>query len=81
MIKKEKRGIEKLVHNIKCLMIKDYEVKLESSRNTRKMILESTRGSINHFYNMDGVQIRGYYKRSTRFNNVLPTHPLLVRYK
>ena len=63
------------------LFIKDYEYKLASAKQTHRMIVDSTNGSINHFYNKDGEQIRGFYKRPARFSNVLPTHPLVVKYK
>ena len=63
------------------LFIKDFDNKLNSAKQTYKMIKSSTIGSVNHFYNKEGVQIRGYYKRSPNFSNILPTHPLLLKYK
>jgi hypothetical protein len=63
------------------LFIKDFDAKLKSAKQTHKMILSSTKGSIGHFYNNDGEEIRGYYKRPARFNNILPTHPLILKYK
>ena len=59
----------------------NFNSKLKSAKKTYNMIVASTNGSISHFYNEQGEQIRGFYKRPTRFNNVLPTHPLIVKYK
>lgn len=63
------------------LFINDFDVKMKSARRTYNQIIASTNGNVNHFYNMDGEQIRGFYKRPARFTNVLPTHPLVVKYK
>lgn len=63
------------------LFIKDLGKKIESAKKTHKMLVSSTDGRISHFYNDKGEQIRGYYKRPAHFANLLPTNPLVVKYR
>ncbi len=63
------------------LFIKDFDSKLKSAKKTHKMIISSTEGKLSHFYNDKGEQVRGYYKRSTHFSNLLPTNPLILKYQ
>jgi hypothetical protein len=61
------------------LTLKDYDVKIKSARMTRRMIVDSTNGSINHFYDMNGEQIRGYSNTVIRSRNI--HHPLINKYQ
>ena len=61
------------------LTSKDFDEQIENAKQTHRMILDSTKGSINHFYNMDGEQIRGYSNNVIRSKNVF--HPLITKYK
>ncbi len=58
---------------------KNFDNKLKSAVLTTKMIIASTNGSISHFYNMDGVKIRGYSNTSIKTRNVF--HPLILKYR
>ena len=60
------------------LTTKDYDQKIKSAKQTTRMIIDSTNGSINHFYNKDGEKIRGYHKM-IRFNSTVQ-HPLIQKY-
>lgn len=60
------------------LTVKDYDAKMKSSQITTNMIIESTNGSISHFYNVQGLKIRGWEGRRYKFNNL---HPLITKYK
>jgi hypothetical protein len=62
------------------LFIKDFDSRLECANATYKMIMASTHGKINHFYNDKGEKIRGYHKRSQNVVKVLPTNSLIVKY-
>jgi hypothetical protein len=64
-----------------ALFDKNFYEKVERARKIQAMLKESTRGDFTHFYNERGEQIRGFHKRSAQFTNVLPTHPLVVKYK
>jgi hypothetical protein len=75
---KDKRTFKQFFYS---LFIKDFDRKLESAKKTHKMIVASTNGRLNHFYNKKGEQIRGYYKRPAKFSNVLPTNPLILKYE
>ena len=59
------------------LTIKDFESKIQSARKTTNMILDSTNGSISHFYNEKGQKIRGWEGKTYKFNS---QHPLVTRY-
>jgi hypothetical protein len=63
------------------LTMKDFDSRITMAKKYNKILKESTNARCNHFYNEQGEQIRGFHKRSARFNNVLPTHPLLVKYQ
>ena len=62
------------------LTTKDFDQKIKSAKMTSRMIVESTNGSINHFYDMSGNQIRGYHKH-IKFNNINNQHPLTKKYQ
>lgn len=63
------------------LFVEDFDSKLKSAKKTHNMIISSTEGKLNHFYNDKGGEIRGYYRRQYKFANTLPTHPLIVKYQ
>lgn len=45
------------------------------------MIVESTNGRCNHFYDMNGQQIRGYSNAVVRSRTVKDQHPLIAKYQ
>jgi hypothetical protein len=59
--------------------MKDYDERVSYAKSIKSMIKDSTRGSINHFYDMNGEQIRGYDNRIVRSRKV--EHPLISKYK
>ena len=58
---------------------KDFYQKVERAKAFKQMMEESTKGSLNHFYNTDGEQIRGFSNVSIRTKRV--EHPLIERYR
>lgn len=58
---------------------KDYIKLIDSATMTHEMIMDSTSGKSNHFYNSNGTRIRGFHKH-IRFTNI-PSHPLIQQYK
>ena len=68
-----------LKEHIYRFFIKDYDARVASAKAIRRMINESTRGSINHFYDTNGERIRGYDNRVVCSRKV--EHPLIVKYK
>ena len=60
---------------------KNFYEKVERARKYQQILDDSTKVNITHFYNENGEQIRGYFKRPARFDHILPTHPLMVKYK
>jgi predicted secreted protein len=67
-----------LLHLFYKLTTKDFDTKIKSARKTTNMILASTNGSINHFYNEQGQKIRGWEGKTYKFKNTL--HPLIKQY-
>lgn len=61
------------------LFIKDYKYRLASAKSLNRTILGSTYGRTNHFYNADGVKIRGWAEKQYRFKNELSE--LELKYK
>lgn len=59
--------------------IKDYDAKVSSARSIKNMLVESTKGSINHFYDINGERIRGYSNTVIRSRYI--EHPLIKKYK
>ena len=59
--------------------MKDYDARVSKAKSISQMITESTRGSINHFYDINGEQIRGYSNVVVRSRYI--EHPLISRYK
>lgn len=53
---------------------------LSNARVFNMNLKQSTKGDLNHFYDMDGQQIRGWHKRTISFkrNN---QHPLIQKYQ
>lgn len=62
------------------LTTKDFDQKIKSAKLTSKMIIDSTNGTINHFYDPNGNKIRGYHKR-IKFNPAIVQHPLIQKYQ
>ena len=62
------------------LTSKDYDQNIKSAKNITKMIIDSTNGKSNHFYNSNGEKIRGYHKR-IKFNPTINQHPLITKYE
>lgn len=58
---------------------KNFDDKLKSAKMTTKMILASTNGSVSHFYNDEGLKIRGYSNTSVKTRSVF--HPLIAKYQ
>jgi hypothetical protein len=58
---------------------KDFDQKVKRAKVTSQMIIDSTNGSINHFYNMDGEKIRGFNNKVIKTKPV--SHPLMLKYK
>jgi hypothetical protein len=58
---------------------KNFDAKLKSAKATTKMIVASTNGSISHFYDTNGVKIRGYSNTSVKTRSVF--HPLITKYQ
>jgi hypothetical protein len=61
------------------LTLKDFEDRIEMAQNLFQNVKESTKGSINHFYNMDGEKIRGYSNLTIRTRHT--EHPLITKYR
>jgi hypothetical protein len=61
------------------LTMNDFNEKVKNAKQTRRMILASTKGSIEHFYNVDGEQIRGYSNAVIRSR--IAYHPLIEKYQ
>jgi hypothetical protein len=57
-----------------------YEKILNSAKILSMNFKQSTKGGQNHFYNMNGEQIRGWHKRSITFKTEAQ-HPLIQRYQ
>lgn len=62
----------------RCFM-KNYDDRVAYAKSIQSMIKDSTRGSISHFYDMNGEQIRGYDNRIVRSRKV--EHPLIAKYQ
>jgi predicted secreted protein len=60
------------------LTLHDFNSKLESAKKTSQMIMASTEARTNHFYNEQGVKIRGWQSRNYKFTNNI--HPLIAKY-
>lgn len=70
--------LSQIVDFINRLVIPDYDRRLKSAKVTHKMLLESTKGSLNHFYNHEGVKIRGFHDPVIKWKY---EHPLVEKYK
>ena len=66
--------LEKFIFGI---FIKDLDKRIESQKNTISMIKSATSGNTSHFYNTQGVKIRGWAKKEYKFDKV---HPLIAKY-
>lgn len=56
----------------------DFKQRLTSATNTMGLVEECTRGRLcTHFYNVDGVQIRGWQENKTKRSF---KHPLEIKY-
>lgn len=62
-----------------ALFDKNFFQKIDNAKGIKRMIEESTKGSINHFYDMNGEQIRGYSNYIVRSRKV--DHPLISKYR
>ena len=62
------------------LTTEDFDQRIKSAKLTSRMIIDSTNGSINHFYDSNGNNIRGYHKH-IKFSNITNQHPLITRYQ
>jgi hypothetical protein len=60
------------------LTLKDYDASIKSALKTTNMIISSTNGSISHFYNAQGMKVRGWEGRQYKFQD---KHPLIEKYK
>jgi hypothetical protein len=58
---------------------KNFDDKLKSAKATTKMIIASTNGSISHFYDTNGVKIRGFSNTRNKTRSVF--HPLIQKYQ
>jgi len=58
--------------------MKNYDSRIEDAKNLFTNLKESTKGSINHFYDMNGDKIRGYSNIVIRSRRV--EHPLIAKY-
>lgn len=58
--------------------MKNYDEKIHNAKNLFTNLKESTRGHINHFYDMNGDRIRGYSNVVVRSRYV--EHPLISKY-
>ena len=61
------------------LTMKDYDSRVNNAKAMVRNLKESTKGSINHFYDMNGEQIRGYSNDVIRSRRV--EHPLISKYQ
>mgnify|MGYP003625206533 CR=1 FL=1 len=72
--------MKKLINLWHYLTDEDFDVKLSHAKNTYKNIVTSTNTDVSHFYDRDGVQIRGFHNRSIRFEPNTNIHPLIIKY-
>ncbi len=61
------------------LTMNDFDEKIKKAKQTRRMIMASTKGGVDHFYNIDGEQIRGYSNTVIRTKHI--HHPLIQKYQ
>ena len=72
--------MKKLITLWHKLTDRNFDSKIKSAKNTTRMIVESTNGRCNHFYDMNGNKIRGYSNSVVR-TKTIKEHPLISQYK
>ena len=60
------------------LTLRNYDDQIKSAKMTTSMIVSSTNGKINHFYNIQGDKIRGWEGKTYHYPNEM--HPLVKQY-
>lgn len=58
----------------------EFDKWVKSAKLLNMNLKQSSKGSLQHFYDVEGNQIRGWHKRRPQFKEHTDQHPLISKY-